>query len=275
MQKKIVNITYEEIEISEEVRKKCNKYLTDNEITLYWDYQDQLSLAQVDNIMESEEKFNEIENEIWENSLDYICDLENELLSNMKEEFSELKEIELSELREEFMDYISIDMNVKQLLRNTPAVNIRVVIHSNYEGVNYADRGNGDFQESEYIQDIKKLIKGKYDQKSFQDELDNICSCVNQFIFYGKCDVEDLIGIKEKFKKSITISKNSWSGFFDAWSGSGSVLEVKLQDNITLKKHHGKTEYDSVDIILDQNNNYSVMDVYGMCNIPEISISVK
>jgi len=275
MQKKTVNITYEEIEISAELKKKCIEYLEKNPIVFYWDYRDQLTLDQVEKIMESDEKMSEMECEIWENSIDYLSDLERELLKNMKEEFEELNDFDIEEIREEFIDFIHTDLNIKQLLRNTPAVNVRIVVNSNYEGVGYTDRGNGNFTGNEYIRDIKKLIKGKYEQKSFREELDNICSCVNQFVLYGKCDVEDLIGIKEKFKKSITISKNSWAGFFDCWAGSGSLLGIKLKDDITLPKQYGSTQYDDVSIVLDETNSYSAMEVYGLCNIPEISISVE
>jgi len=271
MQKKI--ITYEETEISKELKEKCIKYLKDNPLSFYWNYRDTLSKEQISNMMKSEEAFFELENEIWENSIDYISELENDLINNMKEEFDELEIFDNCDIREEFLDYISVDMDIKGLLRNTQAVNIRIVIHSNYEGVSWTDREN-DF-DCEYIEQVKNILKGKYEEKSFQAELDNICSSVNQLIFYMKCDVEDLIGIEEKFKNEITIPKNSWCGFFDNWNGSGSVLEIKLTDDITIKKQHGETKHDVVDVVLDDVNKYSVMETYGVCNIPECQISVK
>jgi hypothetical protein len=268
-------ITYEEVTLSEELKKKCIEYLTKNTQTVYWDYNDKLSLEQVDKLMKSQDDYYELENEIYENNIDYICDLEHELLKNMQDEFPELKEFEISELSDEFLDYISVDFNIKQLIRNTPDVRIRVVIHSNYEGVNYANRGQGDFKHSEYIREIRKLLKGKIDEKSFQQELDNIMSCVNQFIFYFKTDVQSLIGINEKFKKSITIPKEAWGGFYDNWNGSGSILEVKFLEDIILKKQYGKTKYDVVNIILDEAHKYSVEETYGLCNVPEVTLKVK
>lgn len=264
------------IKINDKLRKKCIKYLKDNPITMYWDYGDSLSLEQVDKIMTSKEAYWELENAIWENSMEYVCDLEYELLKSMQEEFSELEGLDINhDLRDEFLDYISIDFNMEQLLRNTPDVRVRVVVHSNYEGVGYQSRGNGNFRGNEYIREIKKMLRGKYDKASFKQELDNVCSSVNQFIFYFKAGVEDLIAIKEKFKNKITIPKNAWCGFYDSWNGSGSVLEVKLLKNVTLKKQYGETEYDSVDIVLDENNKYSVEEVYGLCNVPECQIKVK
>jgi len=273
MKKKV--ITYEEVKISDEVKKKCIEYLKSNPKTIYWDRNDKLSLEQIDKLMKSQDDYYELENDIWEHNIDYICELEDNLLKEIGNNFPELEDIEISDLRDEFCDYLSVDLNIEQLVRNTPDVRVRVVIHSNYEGVNYADRGIGDFKDSDYIREVRKLLKGKIDDKSFQQELDNIMSCVNQFIFYFKTDIQSLIGINEKFKKSITIPKEAWAGFYDSWNGSGSVLEVKLLEDVTLKKRYGKTEYDSIDIVLDENNKYSVEEVYGLCNVPECNIKVK
>lgn len=64
-------------------------------------------------------------------------------------------------------------------------------------------------------------------------------------------------------------------GFFDQWNGSGSVLEIKLLEDITLKKQYGKTKYDYVSIIVDENHKYSVEQVYGLCGVPDVKLTVK
>jgi len=272
MRKKV--ISYEEVKVSETTKKKCKEYLENNPITMYWDYRDKLSLEQIDKLMK--DGFFDLQDELYELNSDYIYDLECKLLQEMQEEFPELAEIELSDLREEFMDYVSVDLNLKSMIKNTPDVRVRVVINTNYDGVGYQYRGNGDFKGHGYISDIKKLLRGKYDKQSFQQELDNIMSSCNQFIFYFKTDVESLNGIKEKFKNKITIPKEAWAGFYDSFNGSGSVLEVKLLKDITLKKQYGKTKYDTIDIVLDEcNKDYSVEKTYGLCNVPEIKLKVK
>jgi len=273
MKKKIVS--YKEVELDKELKEKCIEYLKNNKQIFNWDYKDQLSIDQIKKITESQEAYYSVIDEMYEYNQDYIYDLECQLLENMKQEFSELKEIETSDLREEFIDHICIDLNIKELLNNTSAVNIRVVIHSNYEGVDWAERGEGDFKDSEYIEEIKKLLKDKYEKKSFQDELDNICSCCNQLIFYFKLNIDDLIGIKEKFKNEINIPKEALCGFFDSFNGSGSLLEIELKEDITLNKQWGSTKYDDINIILDETNSYSVKETYGLCNIPETTITVK
>ena len=268
MKRKIV--TYENIELLTKTKQKCIEYLKNNPIILYWNYRDSLSLEQIKSIMISKDNYYELENEIYENCIDYICEMEYQLLQNMKTEMPELENFDVKDIRDEFVDFIFTDINMEDILKNTPDVNVRVVIHSNYEGVGY-----NDIDESEYLKQIKKLLKGKYDKKSLQQELDNLCSCCNQLIFYFKTKVENLIGIKEKFKKEISIPKDVIVGFFDSFNGSGSVLEMELKEDIRIKKQHGKTEYDVVDIILDETCKYSVIETYGLTGIPKCNIIVK
>ena len=59
--------------------------------------------------------------------------------------------------------------------------------------MNWAERGTGDFKDSDYIKQIKKLLRGKYEQASFQQELDNIMSSCNQFVFLLKVPVDNII----------------------------------------------------------------------------------
>lgn len=270
MKKKIVS--YEETTISKENRDKYIKFLKDNPKEIYWDYNDHLSLEQVEMLMEDE---NKLYDSIWENNIDYQYTLEIELIEELQKEFPELENFDKSDLRDEFLDYICVNMDLKQLIRNTHKVRVRIVIHSNFEGVSYTDRGKGNFKDSDYIHDLKILLKGKYETKSFQQELDNIMSSCNQFIFYFQSDVENLKNIQKDFLNSITIPKNSWAGFYDSWNGSGSLLEVKLTKDITLLKQWGRTEHDSIEIVLDEKNKYSVEETYGLCNVPEVAISVK
>ena len=82
MKKKI--ITFEEVEIEQKLREKCQKYLQENPITIYWDYRDKLSLEQIEKLMRSQEDYYELENDLWERNIDYICELENNLLKEMK-----------------------------------------------------------------------------------------------------------------------------------------------------------------------------------------------
>ena len=273
MKKKV--ISYEEVAISQELRAKCIEFLKHTSRDVYWDYNDKLSLKQIDKAMKEKDGWNNLENEILENNFDYIYELECEILKELQEKFKELQGIDISELRDEFLDYLTVNFRIEDLIHHTSNIRVRIVIHSNYEGCGWQDReGDPSFKHNDYVKAIRKLLKGKYEEKSFQQELDNICSSVNQFIFYFKCDAKVLRNIKEGWQK-ITIPKQAWAGFYDTWNGSGSVLEVELTDDITLKRQYGKTEYDTVEIVVDEANKYSVENVYGLCNVPEVNITVK
>ena len=279
MKKKV--ISYEDVTISQELRAKCIEFLKHTSRDVYWDYNDKLSLKQIDKAMKEKDGWNNLENEIWENNFDYIYELECEILKELQEKFKELQGIDISELRDEFLDYLTVNFRIEDLIHHTSNIRVRIVVHSNYEGCGWQDReGDPSFKHNDYVKAIRKLLKGKYEEKSFQQELDNICSSVNQFIFYCEMDAKDLKEIAENQEwKKITIPKEVIAGFYDNWNGSGSTLEVKLIDDIVLNRQYGKTKYDIVDIIIDEaneySNEYSVEEVYGLCGVPEVKIQVK
>ena len=260
--------------IPKATREAVIKYLQNNRPMIYADRNDRLSLEQVARILEKPDGILDVENAIWENCMDYSWELEMQAVHELQERFPELTNIHDADLREEFIDYIGCDIDYKGIIRNTPDVVLRITLHSNYEGVNWAERGTGDFKDSDYMKQVKKLLRGKYEQASFQQELDNIMSSCNQFVFLLKVPVANIIDIAQKQWDKITIPKEAWAGFFDKWNGSGSVLEVKLLKDITIKRQWGPTEYDSVSIHVDEVESYSVDETYGLCGYPEGKIRV-
>lgn len=260
------------LNISKELKKKIIAFINKNQPTVYWDRSDALSTTQIEMILAG--KSDEVESELYERNIDYVCNLENELIESLQDKFPELIDFKMEDLREEFIDYIGVDFNFKSLVNNTPAVVLRVTLHSNYEGVNYADRGKGDFKDSDYMRQLKGFLRKRYDEKSFQVELDNIMSCVNQFIFLLRVEPSDLLDVSPEWK-TLTIPKEAWCGFFDSWNGSGSVLEVKLSKDITVKKQWGKTEHDMVTVVVDEASKYSVDETYGLCGYPKGKLTFK
>ena len=266
MKKKIVK--YEEVTISEELRNNCIEYLKDNPLEMYWDYRDKFSLEDCQKIIDG--KLWEVEENIWEWNLDYICDLEYQLLDNMKQEFPELEDFDVVDLRDEFLDYLGCNMNIEQLLNNT-TVRMRIVLHSNYEGY-LALEGEG--LESDYFKELYPLLKGKVDEKSLKQEINNSMYC-SQFIFYGSVNMGDIYKYDFENWKEITIKPDCMAGLFDSWNGSGSILETKIIKPITLKKQWGSTKYDSVSILIDEAKKYSVEETYGLCNVPDLKFELK
>jgi len=266
MLKKIV--TYEEVEISKELRKKCIEYLENNKMEMYIDYRDQLSVEQAQKIIDG--KLFEIQDEIWENSIDNIYDMEIEQMKNMKNKIDGLDEFEDHVLREEFLDYLGVDMNMKQILNNT-TVRMRIVLHSNFEGFSAVGQEG---MKDDYIKQVYRLLTNYIDRDSFKQEVLN-SMCLTQFIFYGNVNLGDIYKYDFKDWKKITIQPDCMCGLFDTWNGSGSTLEVKLNKPITVKRQYGETEYDNVSILIDEANKYSVEEVYGLCGVNDLDFKLK
>lgn len=121
-------------ELSEGLTADIVNYIENNQPSIYWDRGDELSKEQICKIFESEDGLNEIENEIYDNNVDYIwnltLELKNEVLYHFKTRIiSELglneaeNEDEEMEWEEKFKDfcneYISVDIDVRELARMT------------------------------------------------------------------------------------------------------------------------------------------------------------
>lgn len=266
MKKKIV--TYEETEISAELRKKCIKYLEDNPLEMYYDYRDELSVEQAQKIIDG--NILDVENEIYDYNLDNIFEMEDQQINNLKNEFSKLEDIENSDLREEFLDNLGVNTNIKQLLNNT-TVRMRIVLHSNYDGFSAME---GEGMKNDYIKQIYKLLTNHVDRESFKQEVLN-SMCYTQFIFYGNVNLGDIYEYDFKDWNKITIQPDCMCGLFDTFNGSGSTLEVKLNKPITIKRQYGETEYDNITILIDEANKYSVEETYGLCGVNDLNFELK
>lgn len=278
------------ISIDKKLRKEIQSWLKKHPLEYYGDYHDTLSKEHVAQIMENS---NKLADEIWESSFDYICDEEMELMKELKIEFSELEEYDTGELRDEFLDDIVNNISfMYTYIKNTGDVRIRVVVNQNIESSNPADLfGSQNITELEkqlklyhgrtadsYYNHIARILKGKFVMKSMEQELLNCTTGWNQFIFYFEADVKDLVDIKNKEIRpwtKIKIPKNVMCGFFDCCNGAGSLLEVELTEDLWIKRQHGKTKYDNIEIVLDEVSKYGVEEVYGLCNVPRIKLEVR
>lgn len=109
------------------LKNDIKKYIEENQPEIYWDYRDELSNADIEKILESEEGLFDTELELWENNLDYIWELEKELINEIISHFDlaennddEDYDIEEDEDFKDFCrEYISVDFNIKDLLKNT------------------------------------------------------------------------------------------------------------------------------------------------------------
>jgi len=230
--------------------------------------------------------------------------LDKDLVSDICSKF-EIEEDEAEELLEEYRDeindhYYSVDDStvLKDLIRNTSSVEVRIPLYSNYDCINsHHFEGGYSYRES-YFGDmvdvlnlnpakVKKLLvennvevygsfpnykhrEGKelVSYADFWQELENSSCGANLLVFTGLLNLQDLLD-KDFKVVELTIPKGNNCGLFSSTYGGGSVLEMELQRDFKIKldvpRKKGLTKYDTFDLLIDDANGYSIDSVYGMC----------
>ena len=228
---------------------------------------------------------------------------DKELISDICRKF-DVDDYEAEEIFEEFRDeirdhYYNVDDSnvLKDLVRNSRPINIRIPLYSNYDCINsHYFEGGYAYRES-YFGDmvdvlnlnpakVKKMLlendvkcygtfpnykhrdgKELVSYADFWQELQNSCCGANLLVFVGKVDIQDLIDNNFELKE-ITIPRGNNCGLFSDTYGGGSVLEMELQKDFTIKldvpRKKGLTKYDSFSLLIDETNGYSINQVYGV-----------
>lgn len=220
----------------EEVRQKVINYLKTNPQKVYWDYRDQISVEQAQKIISTEDGYNDFADEVFEINIDYINDLEDYTLKNA---LSELNEEEVcllsgedwnedtddlvSELRDEFLDYLEVDLNIDQLIRNSPNF---VFFYS--AGVEL----NGDYKED--VRTIKRFLKilmrdTTHDQ-AIMEAVGN-AGYGGTLCFAFSCELEEWMWMNEKpttitFRNPYIVIPNHSNG--SGWHSQMKGFEITL-----------------------------------------------
>ena len=119
--------TKTDFKLSEELNRKIIAYIEKNQPEYYWDYREELSKEQIERIIKEVDGLSDIEDEIYENNCDYDFELEedcmdsamNEFKSEISEEIGEEQYVWEDDFKDYYRDYISIDTDIKGLIRNT------------------------------------------------------------------------------------------------------------------------------------------------------------
>lgn len=101
--------------------------------------------------------------------------------------------------------------------------------------------------------------------RSVGQELENVCSHMNILIFAKHFTLEELLRMhtEEGKREPLKISKNTSCGLFDPFNGSGSVLEIELEKDMTIDRRW--VEGIHLDDALGGGHRfYGIDDVYGM-----------
>ena len=91
--------------------------------------------------------------------------------------------------------------------------------------------------------------------KSLREELLNCTSHMNTLVFLTKMTIREWLEILNKDK--ITIPKNTTCGLVDFWMGTGGLLNIHLEKDITINKENIHQ------IIPDCCKSYSIHSIYG------------
>jgi hypothetical protein len=250
-----------------EIKEILEQEKNNLKIEMYWDYKDKLSNEQINEILKG--NIEEVEQEIYENNIDYICDLEQE---RIKEILSD-EELEDEDLIESLRENLEVDLNFDELLKNS-SVNIRIELKSNSDMIMTSD-----FRKSKEFKEFKRTFKGDIDLKELNAEIDNLCCDYSEFVFYFKVEGRDLINFVEQVKKgSLVLRKGIRFGLHNSYIGSGSLLECSLKKDIILnledwrkpskeilleKLNDIKSSY-YVSSVLNDNSGYGIQECCGL-----------
>lgn len=298
-----------QVELSDDLIKKIKDKLSKMDPPeFFWDYRDELSEEQINDILTKENGVNDIENEIFEHNYDHVYDLEMEHLidalgwfkSEIEKELGEdveLKDV-AEQLRDEMLDYLTVDVNIKDLISRSGNVPCRVTLWSNYDCLNsnwFESVATGGYTYDGYFKQIldvlylnprkvkemfaergiatrgyfpnKKRREGKeyVDYKQFAIEMENnSCGATNLSIV---CMLDLSEVVKNGMPKKFIIPKGNNMGMYSSFQGGGSMIECPLLRDMKIDTTKTfESEYDHFSLIPDTKEHGYTMknDVYGV-----------
>lgn len=122
----------------------------------------------------------------------------------------------------------------------------------------YSDPAKDDWNDEE----IKKY-NNKFLKSILQEVNNQIIDYMRTFTFLATITVEDYFRMKSGDYKAIKFNKDVMCGLYNPWNGSGSLLEVELEKDVTVQK---KNIYQvQLEGIKEKNcGGYKVDEVYGL-----------
>ena len=298
------------MEEQERLTMEFVKSLMDKSYTLVWvDYNDNL-----DNCRDTIQKCLEERSceSLWEKVDEWYGDAEweavREIVSKLKDEcirFHDFGEEEVEEFFEEHEDEIREEIydrndsdTLKELLKNTDDIPVRVEMLSNYdcinsnwlesqEGYRYKESYFGDMIDALNLNPakVKKMlvekgytVYGRFPDKKYRDgkeqvsyeqfyqELINSCCGANLLTYIGKVSLQELYDAGFSLGEVI-IPKGNCCGIFSSMYGGGSLLEMELRKDVRLKLE--VRDYHGFRFRIDnERSKYecSIKHVYGVCD---------
>lgn len=186
--------------------------------------------------------------------------------------------------------------SLKNLLRNTDNIPVRVELLSNYDCINshWLESSGGYSYEESYFGDmvdalslnpckVRKILlehgekaigqfpnkrsrngKEQVSYEQFYEELENSCCGVNLLTYVATVDVQKLYDADFNLSE-IVIPKGNKCGLYSSMQGGGSLMEMDLKKDVKL--HLTKGNYPYFRLELDKwgtGYNYSIQQTYGV-----------
>lgn len=278
---------------------------------IYVGRNDELSMEQVERIVSG--RYYEVLDELMENNFDASYHVELDIID------SAMNALDLDEddydkrtLRDLCLDYLSVSIDMEQLIRNTGDVQIRITMYSNYDCINshwFEGQGGYTYKESYFGAMIDALnlnpwkvrqmlynknvkVYGKWNDRKdrngkeyvsyehFWTEMQNSSCGANNLVFVATADLNDFVNLDKSTSEiaKVTIPKGNNCGLFSSTYGGGSVIEMELLKDFTVDlTKHGATKYDCYGIEVD-SGTYSINGVYGVTNSfwgSNLSLTIK
>lgn len=183
-----------------------------------------------------------------------------------------------------------------ELLKNTDDIPIRIEMLSNYDCINshWLESQGGYVYPGSYFGDmvdalnlnpakVKKFLAEKgiavygrchyrksrdgrelVSYEDFHRELVNSCCGANLLTYIGKINLRELYESGFSVAK-VTIPKDNYCGIFSSMYGGGSMLDMKLREDVTLELKI--EDYHGYRLMLDNSHkkyDYSIGQVYGV-----------
>lgn len=280
--------------------------MDDNYSLSYVDYRESLdnSLDTIEKCLEAKnsdalhEKLDEwYSQQEYESVYNIMEDLKKELVKSgyKKWEAEKFFEENEEEIKNEIYSRDDSDP-LKDLLRNTNKIPVRVELLSNYDCINshWLESSGGYSYEESYFGDmvdtlnlnpckVKKILleqgektigqfpdkrsrngKEQVSYEQFYEELENSCCGANLLTYVATVDVQKLYDAGFNLSE-IVIPKGNKCGLYSSMQGGGSLMEMDLKEDVKIKLSKGKYPYWRLEVDKwGTGYNYSIQQTYGV-----------
>jgi len=272
-------------------------------IEFNWNYDDEFSKEQIEEIKEMKEKNNyesfkdAVSDYLEELNSSNIFEMEMNIVENVLKEYTDydIDSEEYQQLSDDLFEILEqnfkIDMNEMEVLGNTRIEEINVFLCENNKNSLYGESFSvenyknpillkeelekefnpivfliqSQGYEVEDLFDKEKLENSKF-LKSLKEEFENVSGTDYANLVFSKISANytDLMEL-ENSEDNIKIPKEmSMVGLIDTNSGAGSSLSIELEKDIIVNRDNTKIVSD----FNDEQEGYSIQKIYGLVSTP-------